>query len=759
MRTDHFFNQAKTTLDIVREKGGRALSQANTLERSIANFKNGLESLQKNNSTLTIGIVGQMKVGKSSFLNALMFEGKEVLPTAATPMTAGLTVLEYADSIESQRFEIEYYSGKDWEYIKARSKIVEEIRDKIIEGDPTLASRPNQFALEQQMKSDTSEEDYACYLLKNSVTAEAYDKIDKPREVRHFNEVDQLRDVLADYVGANGKYTSTVKALYIYLHKNSLTYENKKTGIIESYKIVDTPGVNDPIVSRQRQTERFLQEAHAVFMLTRADTFLPDADINFMNAHINREGVSKILLVANKLDLLFKTDGNCPNDLEDAIEYEIKQLETQLIVRGCNLNRQPIALCCTAGIAESLRLKLSSDYNNPKLNGAEQASLDFLREKFPDNFQDEKSTIVSLDMIADFPTISIDYVQGRFLEDKDRIINDKISDFIKCHKDAIINDFKSIIEEIEKELTVARDCDISTIASQIFALNKLKKVAIPTMQYRIKAFSKGLKEKYVTKLFETIEELLAYKPKLIENCTDCKSISYTRLGTILGRKKEGSIYVNVVNPSSVSKSEDNQIDNLRNQANKKWTSMYNAEEDSLKCVLLDSVKEIANTDPSLKINVDIFEMIIMSCITEQLCGKSQLRLEDKCSEQKASIAKYIYLSDHIDFNCSFGEMSEYDADEKIKKQAEEKLKNFKAGMRERNDSVYKELRKEVELHCDSINTIMTDFANNLTKKIEEQLDDIKSEKEKSWEDVEKICRDIEERKNKFIELQNIFNQL
>lgn len=762
MRTEqlaNFLSQVRTTLDVVRSKGGRALSQADKLERSITHFKEGLEPLQRDNATLTIGIVGQMKAGKSSFLNALMFEGKEVLPIAATPMTAGLTIIEYANSIESQRFEIEYYTKSDWDYIKANCKIVEEIKNKLIEEKPELASRSRQLDLMQQVKDACSIEDFACYLLKNNATAEACDKIDKPRDVRSFSELKNLRNILADYVGADGRFTSTVKALYIYLHNDKLTYRNNKTGIMESYRIVDTPGVNDPIVSRQRQTERFLQEAHAVFMLTRADTFLPDADVKFMNAHISNEGVSQILLVANKLDLLFATDGKCPNDLEDAIDYEVKQLENQLSFRGGNLNRQPIALCCTAGIAECLRLKLSNDYENPKLNGDEEDALKRLRQKFPDNFKDKESTLDSLDMIADFPTIFEDYVQGSFLENKDRIIDKKNSDFIDCHHDAIMNDFRSIIEEVEKELAVAKDCDTSTIVSQISALVTLQKLAIPKMQTRIRVFSRGLKERHVANLFETKEELLQYKPILKEDFTDFKSISYTRESTFFGRTKSGVMYADVINPSSVSKSEDKQIDNLRDQANKRWTKIYNEEEDSLKKELLDAVKEIANRDPSLNINVDIYEMIIMSCITEKLCGKSQLRLEDKCSEQKRLISDYVNLSDHTNFDRSFGEMSEEDADDKIRKQAEEKLNNFKSGMRARNDSVYKELKKEVESHCESINSIMTEFANNLTEKMEEQLDEIKSEKEKSRKSIDEICNEIKERKNNFVELQNIFKQL
>lgn len=46
------------------------------------------------NDTLTIGVIGQMKCGKSTFLNAFIFED-EVLPAATTPMTAALSVITY----------------------------------------------------------------------------------------------------------------------------------------------------------------------------------------------------------------------------------------------------------------------------------------------------------------------------------------------------------------------------------------------------------------------------------------------------------------------------------------------------------------------------------------------------------------------------------------------------------------------------------------------------------------------------------------
>ena len=44
-----------------------------------------LATLQEEGRNLKIGIIGRVKAGKSSLINALLFDGKEVLPKAATP--------------------------------------------------------------------------------------------------------------------------------------------------------------------------------------------------------------------------------------------------------------------------------------------------------------------------------------------------------------------------------------------------------------------------------------------------------------------------------------------------------------------------------------------------------------------------------------------------------------------------------------------------------------------------------------------------
>ena len=60
-------------------------------------FEADIDNAKQENRVLRIGIVGQIKRGKSSFLNSLLFDGKSVLPKAATPMTAALTKISYSE--------------------------------------------------------------------------------------------------------------------------------------------------------------------------------------------------------------------------------------------------------------------------------------------------------------------------------------------------------------------------------------------------------------------------------------------------------------------------------------------------------------------------------------------------------------------------------------------------------------------------------------------------------------------------------------
>jgi hypothetical protein len=86
-----------------------SLKRANSIDDA-ATLEAALREVESTDRTLRIGVVGRMKAGKSSLLNALLFSGNSVLPKAATPMTAALTTISWGESVSA---EVEFYSAED----------------------------------------------------------------------------------------------------------------------------------------------------------------------------------------------------------------------------------------------------------------------------------------------------------------------------------------------------------------------------------------------------------------------------------------------------------------------------------------------------------------------------------------------------------------------------------------------------------------------------------------------------------------------
>jgi GTP-binding protein EngB required for normal cell division len=120
-------------------KQAQAINRDLNIEQSDT-IENNIKSRKDENKLLEIGIVGRVKAGKSSLLNALFFNGDNVLPKAATPMTAALTVLSYGDELS---VEVEFYSKKDIDNIKNNSLRFQEKLEELIEQYVDEAQRQN----------------------------------------------------------------------------------------------------------------------------------------------------------------------------------------------------------------------------------------------------------------------------------------------------------------------------------------------------------------------------------------------------------------------------------------------------------------------------------------------------------------------------------------------------------------------------------------------------------------------------------------
>lgn len=236
---------------------------------------------------LNIGIIGRVKVGKSTFLNTLLFDGKSILPTAVTPKTAALTRIEYDDE---NRIEVEYFTRDEWRIIVSKSK------DDV---------QTDEYVVAKEIISMIKERDIA---------PENY--IAKGHETIRFDSYDELMADINEYVGENGKYTPIVKSVSIFVNKEEL----------DGISIVDTPGLYDPVLSRVDKTKQFMELCDVVFFLSKSTSFLDKNDIDLMASQLPKKGVKKVVLVCSRFDDGLRDTLWNSNSLKEAVDATKQKL-------------------------------------------------------------------------------------------------------------------------------------------------------------------------------------------------------------------------------------------------------------------------------------------------------------------------------------------------------------------------------------------------------------------------------------------------
>lgn len=255
---------------------------------------------------LRVGIIGRVKAGKSSLLNALLFEGRDILPKAATPMTASLTVLAYG---ESPRAEVDPFTPEDVaEMARLATEYDRELKTRV---ETRLAQHQERLARAggrpiPPLDPDRLEQTVRRELDQDPQLGAAKDMYERILEAGGLpakwargeaiqleaDSIEALRLRLADYVGANGKFTPFTNCLRLYLPLPGL----------KNLEVVDTPGINDPIPSREKRTYRELHRCDAVFVVSPAGQFLNAQDLDLMDRLSRKEGVREVFLVASQVD-------------------------------------------------------------------------------------------------------------------------------------------------------------------------------------------------------------------------------------------------------------------------------------------------------------------------------------------------------------------------------------------------------------------------------------------------------------------------
>ncbi|GAA8744407.1 dynamin family protein [Helicobacter pylori] len=473
-----------------------------------------LKEMQAEDRDLKVGIIGRVKAGKSSLLNALIFEGVEVLPKAATPMTASLTILKYAQNLSA---EVEFYSPKDIaeleneheRYVREFNRIVEEevkkqkekqsFSNRAKEGFKSLGNKFNrnknpEAAPKERVLSDEEIVKRAERIAKDKLKGDeklvsSHDQCEKMKKSGSLNtknldsriqanSLQELNQKLLQFVGADGKYMPYTKAVQISLNNPNL----------KDLEVIDTPGVNDPIVSREERTKALLKDCDVVFIISPSNQFLTESDMSLFDRVSHKEGLQEIYFVASQADSAVlsmseveKSRQHLPTAFENAqksLSSQLNNIMEKLIEKYPN-QREVFEKAIKNGVilTSGVCFSMHKDFNNQASWERNQKTEEYhnalrnLRDAYPDAFSSDDKSKESLLFLSNMG--AIEERLEKAAKEKEKIMSQKLQGYAKSQTNNLHKFIAQLLQYLEEEKKRVKNADISAIKEQIRAYQNL----------------------------------------------------------------------------------------------------------------------------------------------------------------------------------------------------------------------------------------------------------------------------------------------
>ena len=679
------------------------------LKEAFETYRKGADTVLGDNKILKIGVVGQVKAGKSSFLNSLFFDGENVLPRASTPMTAGLTVLEYG---EDNEFFVDYYNECEWLTFEGKAQEYDNAISDFKANNPQVAQALNDEEIAKQL--GLPDDAKSAKELVSNCSPAARAKVGMKADTKSFSDIRDLQDILADYVGADGRFTSVVKSLTIHLNDERL----------KDLRIVDTPGVNDPIQSREYRTREFLRECHGVFLLSYSGRFFDSTDVHFLSGRIGSEGIGTLVLIASKFDSVLQDVGSkFPDALADAWEDCERQLKNQFRrnLATADYKGEKPRFTVSSGIGYSIYKKPRKRWDTVEAHVVEQ-----MKRFYPSNFDTDEDIKDTFFNLANIDEIRDKYLDGVFIKNRDKIMQDKMSGYFA---NATTNLTKAIDDKRRALTGHVKFLDSTDVSEK-------KKVRDATMKI-VKTFE-GSIETLANVCDQKAEEMrkrtwnsvsLSWNGNIP---TTDEEVTARRESTFLGRGKSFQFSYRKVNAQKLIDTLVKDFIRYANELAHSWEQgtekLLNSISEKIGSIITDAEKR----DAEAHVDADSLRNILAETIASMTNART-LDLKDKVECAKKLV---IDATQGCEISTSFGSMDENEARSKMKAEADEKKDKVRGEVQRICESFQADLKTELEDSKKAVTEVFKGRKEELKRMSSESVKDYLAQLDKDLENKE-----------------------
>ncbi|GAA7965497.1 hypothetical protein COL8_06310 [Helicobacter pylori] len=283
---------------------------------------------------------------------------------------------------------------------------------------------------------------------------------------------------MLQFVGADGKYMPYIKAVRISLNNPNL----------KDLEVIDTPGVNDPIASREERTKALLKDCDVVFNVSPSGQFLTESDMSLFDRVSHKEGLQEIYFVASQADSTVgsmseveKSNQHLPTAFENAqksLSSQLNNIMGKLIEKYPN-QREVFEKAIKNGVilASGVCFSMHKDFENQASWERSQKTKEYhnalrnLKDAYPDAFSSDDKSKESLLFLSNMG--AIEERLKKAAQEKEKIMSQKLQSYAESQANNLHALIAQLLQDLEEEKKRVKNADISAIKEQIRAYENL----------------------------------------------------------------------------------------------------------------------------------------------------------------------------------------------------------------------------------------------------------------------------------------------